>query len=55
MTWLRKPEHKKGCKTNWKEKKKKKKEVEEENKKLCLSGYAEEMQFSSMHNIKYIN
>jgi len=34
---------------------KKKKEVEEENKKLYLSGYAEEMQFSSLHNIKCIN
>ena len=52
MTWLRKPKPKNGCKVNWKEKKKKKKkEVEEENKKLYLSGYAEEMQFSSLHNI----
>jgi len=58
MIWLRRPKPKKGCKANWKEKTKKKKkgvEEEEENKKLYLSGYAEEMQFSSLHNIKCIN
>jgi hypothetical protein len=49
MIWLRKPKPKKGCKANWKENSKNKKEMEEENKKLYLSGYAEEMQFSSLN------